>query len=155
MSKSVKRVEKAMAALGLNTQVQRMPASTRTAAQAAAACGCDVAQIVKSMLFEGVQTGALKLILVSGAHDLDLGRSQALFGEALRRADPARVRAETGFAIGGVSPLGHLTPTPTWMDAHLLRFDTVWAAAGAPAAVFAIAPETLQSATGATLFENA
>lgn len=154
MSKSIKRVERALAELGLNAQVQHMPDSTRTAAEAAAACGCDVAQIVKSMLFEGAESGALKLILVSGAHDLDLSRAQALFGEPLQRADPTRVRAETGFAIGGVSPVGHLTPTETWMDAHLLGFDTVWAAAGAPNAVFEATPQTLQNAIGAKLFEN-
>lgn len=149
MSKSVKRVERAAAEAGLDVAILRMPESTRTAADAAAACGCDVAQIVKSMIFVGAASGALKLVLVSGAHDLDLERSEALFGEGLERADPKRVRAETGFAIGGVSPIGHLAPLETWMDASLLAHERVWVAAGAPNAVFSIAPDALMRASGA------
>lgn len=149
MSKSVKRVERAAEEAGLDVEILRMPESTRTAADAAAACGCEVSQIVKSMIFEGAASGALKLVLVSGAHDLDLARSEALFGEALTRADPKRVRAETGFAIGGVSPIGHLAPLDTWMDSTLLAYDIVWVAAGAPNAVFSIAPAALKQAAAA------
>lgn len=152
MSKSVKRVEQAIADLYLDTTVRRMPETTRTAQDAAAACNCTVAQIVKSMIFEGRETGALKLLLVSGKHDVDLGKAAALFGETLTRADPKRVRSETGFAIGGVSPIGHMSPTETWMDESLLEHDIVWAAAGAPNAVFSIAPEVLQKATNALAF---
>lgn len=104
MSKSVKRVKKAIGELGLTVSVQRMPETTRTAQDAAVACGCEVGQIVKSMIFEGVETGKLKLLLVSGQHDVDLTKAPELFGEPLTRADPKRVRSETGFAIGGVSP---------------------------------------------------
>lgn len=149
MSKSVRRVERAAEVAGLDVTVLRMPDSTRTAAEAARACGCGVGQIVKSMIFEGAESGALKLVLVSGAHDLDLARSGALFGEALIRADPKRVREETGFAIGGVSPIGHLAPLETWMDVALLAHEVVWVAAGAPNAVFSIAPETLKRVSGA------
>lgn len=153
MSKSVKRVERAAAELGLEITIERMPGTTRTAEDAAAACGCSVGQIVKSMIFEGVESGALKLLLVSGAHDVDLARAPALFGEGLQRADPKRVRAETGFAIGGVSPIGHLTETATFIDRALMAHELVWAAAGAPDAVFSIAPERLREATGAALFD--
>lgn len=149
MSKSVKRVQQAARDAGLEVEVLRMPDSTRTAAEAAAACGCDVAQIVKSMIFEGAESGALKLLLISGAHDADPARCAELIGETLSRADPKRVRAETGFAIGGVAPIGHLAPIETWMDASLLDHDLVWAAAGAPNAVFSVTPAALRSATGA------
>ena len=149
MSKSVKRVEQAARESGLEVNVLRMPESTRTAADAAQACGCAVSQIVKSMIFTGVDSGALKLLLVSGAHDVNLARVRDWIGEDLSRADPKRVRAETGFAIGGVSPIGHLAPIETWMDNSLLGHDLVWAAAGAPDAVFSVAPEPLKAATGA------
>jgi prolyl-tRNA editing enzyme YbaK/EbsC (Cys-tRNA(Pro) deacylase) len=149
MSKSVKRVEQAATAAGLQVVVQRMPDSTRTASEAAQACGCTVAQIVKSMIFEGAESGALKLLLVSGAHEVDLTRAEALFGERLARADPKRVRAETGFAIGGVAPIGHLSPIETWIDTTLAQHDVVWAAAGAPNAVFRVNPAALKAAAGA------
>ena len=147
---SVARVQAALAAAGLSAQVLRMPASTRTAAEAAAACGCLEAQIVKSLVFEGETTGRLVLLLVSGAHQADPALAAAAAGEPLRRADPKRVRAETGFAIGGVAPLGHLAPLPVWIDETLLAHAQVWAAAGAPDAVFPIAPADLAAAAGAT-----
>ena len=150
MSKSVKRVEESLESAGLNTETLKMPASTRTAAEAAAACGCDVAQIVKSLVFEGMQSGGLKLLLVSGAHQADMALAEAAIGEPLRRADPRRVREETGFAIGGVAPLGHKNAPPCWMDTTLLEFERVWAAAGAPDTVFQVDPYALQRAIGAT-----
>lgn len=143
MSKSVKRVEAALEALGIEAEVVRMPETTRSAADAAAACGCEIGQIVKSLVFEGAESGALKLVLLSGAHELDMAQCEAVFGEALQRADPKRVRAETGFAIGGVSPVGHLAPIETWMDESLLGYAEVWAAAGAPNAVFCVDPARL------------
>jgi prolyl-tRNA editing enzyme YbaK/EbsC (Cys-tRNA(Pro) deacylase) len=153
MSKSVKRVEKAIGELGLAVSVQRMPETTRTAEDAGVACGCEVGQIVKSMIFEGVETGKLKLLLVSGRHNVDLKKAPELFGEPLTRADPNRVRSETGFAIGGVSPIGHLSATETWMDETLLAHEVVWAAAGAPNAVFSVSPTDLKTATNATGFQ--
>ena len=152
MSKSVKRVEQAARELGLAITVQRMPETTRTAAQAAAACGCAVGQIVKSLIFAGAESGQLKLLLVSGAHDVDLANAKQLFGEDLVRADPKQVRDTTGFAIGGVAPIGHLTPLEAWFDRRLLAHATVWAAAGAPNAVFEIAPKALADASNAALF---
>tara|TARA_E500000318_G_C3489041_1_gene183570 strand:- start:370 stop:837 length:468 start_codon:yes stop_codon:yes gene_type:complete len=151
MSKSVNRVKAAAEAAGLTVEILRMPDSTRTAAEAAAACGCDVAQIVKSLIFKGGETGALKLLLVSGANQVDLEKAAALVGEPLERADPKEVREITGFAIGGVSPLGHLSPVATWMDESLLGFETIWAAAGAPNAVFEVTGDALQKATSATV----
>jgi len=154
MSKSTKRVARAAAEAGLDISVLHMPASTRTARDAATACGCDVGQIVKSMVFEGEDSGALKLLLVSGRHDVRLEDAREMFGEALRRADPKRVREETGFAIGGVAPIGHLTPIETWMDHQILQYPEVWAAAGAPNAVFNTDPNALLRATGAKVFHN-
>ena len=152
MSKSVRRVEEAARQAGLVIQVKHMPEATRTAAEAAQACGCTVDRIVKSLIFEGVESGDLVLVLLNGADQLDLSQARSHFGESLRRADPKRVRAETGFAIGGVAPIGHKAPIRVWMDAHLLNHARVWAAAGAPNAVFEVAPQDLQNACDATLF---
>ncbi|MEM7189426.1 MAG: YbaK/EbsC family protein [Pseudomonadota bacterium] len=151
MSKSVKRVAKAALNIGLEIEITRMGQSTRTAEEAAAACGCSVAQIVKSMIFQAEKTGDLVLLLISGANQADLEKSAAVVGEPLVRAKPEDVRAQTGFAIGGVSPIGHLKAPRIWMDRDLLSFGKVWAAAGAPDAVFQIAPEDLAKATGATI----
>ncbi|UUX48708.1 YbaK/EbsC family protein [Nisaea acidiphila] len=151
MSKSVNRVKAAAEAAGLATEILRMPDSTRTAEEAAAACGCEVAQIVKSLIFKGAESGALKLLLVSGSNQVDLAKATALAGEPLERADPKEVREVTGFAIGGVAPIGHLVPVETWMDEALLGFETVWAAAGAPNAVFETEPLALRDAAGATV----
>jgi prolyl-tRNA editing enzyme YbaK/EbsC (Cys-tRNA(Pro) deacylase) len=149
MSKSVKRVERAAVDLGLDIAVKRMGESTRTAEDAARACGCDVAQIVKSLIFKGARSGDLILLLVSGAHHVDLVAAAEQIGEPLARADASEVRARTGFAIGGVSPIGHLEAPNVWIDRHLFSFETVWAAAGAPDAVFEIVPQKLADATSA------
>ena len=154
MSKSIKRVEEAARFAGIDISISRMPESTRTAKDAAKACQCSVGQIVKSLVFEGKETGKLKLLLVSGKHEVDLSEAKTLFGESLSRADPKRVREETGFAIGGVSPIGHLSPIEIWMDSHLMQYPIVWAAAGGPNAVFEIDPQALALATGAQIFQN-
>ncbi|WP_336056488.1 YbaK/EbsC family protein [Nitratireductor sp. CH_MIT9313-5] len=149
MSKSVKRVEEAAAAAGLDTEIKRMGASTRTAEEAAAQCGCAVDQIVKSLIFEGKETGELFLFLVPGSKKLDLTRAAALCEEALVRADPRKVREKTGFAIGGVSPIGHKSPIRCIADRTLLAYEQVWAAAGAPDAVFSSNPADLLRAAQA------
>ncbi len=154
MGKSVKRVEQAALAAGLEIDIITLSDSAHTAKDAAEALECDVGQIVKSLLFEGQSTGALKLVLVSGAHALDLGRASEQFGEPLGRADPKRVRSETGFAIGGVAPIGHLCDIDTYMDDALFQHTTVWGAGGAPETVFAISPDTLLAATQAKRFTN-
>lgn len=132
---------------GLGLEVRRYPAGTRTAVDAARAIGCDVAQIVKSLVF--TVDGQPVIVLVSGANRLDPGRLEALTGAPVGRADADAVRAATGYAIGGVPPFGHATPLPTYMDADLTAFDVVWAAAGRPDAVFPIAPGRLAELSGA------
>jgi prolyl-tRNA editing enzyme YbaK/EbsC (Cys-tRNA(Pro) deacylase) len=150
MSKSIDRVMAAAAAAGLPVEIRRMGESTRTAEEAAQQCGCAVDQIVKSLIFEGERTQRLFLFLVSGSKKLDLAKAAALSGEPLRRADPRHVRDVTGFAIGGVAPLGHLAPIAAFADEGLLGFEVVWSAAGAPDAVFSAEPRTLIEAAGAT-----
>lgn len=149
MSKSVKRVERAAADLGLDITVRRMGESTRTAEDAAAACGCEVARIVKSLIFQGRESGDLVLLLVSGANRVDMDAAATAVGEPLDRADANDVRKRTGFAIGGVSPIGHLEAPKIWIDETLMHFETVWAAAGAPDAVFEVTPGRLVDTTGA------
>lgn len=150
MSKSLARVVATLRAGGVDTVPLEMPGETRTAAQAAAAAGCALDQIVKSILFQGA-SGRLYLFLTAGGNQVDPVRASTLAGEALGRADAGAVRAITGFAIGGVAPVGHLTPSPVWMDRRLTEFATVWAAAGTPRHIFAIAPEVLQRISGANL----
>lgn len=148
MSKSLARVVQALRTAGLDVTPVEMPAETRTAPEAAAAAGCALDQIVKSILFQG-QSGRLYLFLTAGSRQVDPAKASALAGEALGRADPGVVRSVTGFAIGGVAPVGHLSPSPVWMDQTLLAFPTVWAAAGTPRHIFAIAPDALLALSGA------
>ncbi|MCW1843290.1 YbaK/EbsC family protein [Prosthecomicrobium hirschii] len=147
----IDRVRLAATDLGLAVEIVEMPGSTRTAEDAAAACGCAVGQIVKSLVFVGAETRRPLLLLVSGANRVDETGVRAAIGEALERPDAAYVRTTTGFAIGGVAPIGHETPMVTYLDRDLLAFETVWAAAGSPKAVFAVAPAQLAAATGATV----
>lgn len=150
MSKSLARVTAALQAAGLEVHIKEMPESTRTAPEAAAAAGVALDQIVKSILFQGA-SGRLYLFLTAGGNQVDAALAATLAGEPLQRADATAVRAVTGFAIGGVAPLGHLTALPLWMDPRLLDFSEVWAAAGTPRHIFAAPPEALQTATGALL----
>lgn len=147
---SLDRVKSALAAAGVAADVREMPGSTRTAAEAAAAVGCALDQIAKSIIFRGLESGHVKLFLTAGGNQVDPARASALAGEPLGKADAALIRAETGFAIGGVAPVGHLTALPVWIDPRLFAFDLLWAAAGTPRHVFAIAPDTLLRLTGAT-----
>ena len=150
MSKSLTRVTRALADAGVAVQINEMPDTTRTAPEAAAAAGVVLDQIVKSILFQGA-SGRLYLFLTAGGNQVDAARAASLSGEALHRADAATVRDVTGFAIGGVAPVGHLTPLPVWLDPRLLEFAKVWAAAGTPRHIFAIAPHDLHRITGATV----
>ena len=145
------RVRLAAEAAGLAISIRLMPESTRTAEDAARACGTSVAQIVKSLVFAKAESGTPVLLLVSGSNRVNQQAMAARIGEAVTRIDAEAVRKLTGFAIGGVAPFGSLTLLPTYIDANLLAFPTVWAAAGAPDAVFEIAPEALARATGATV----
>jgi prolyl-tRNA editing enzyme YbaK/EbsC (Cys-tRNA(Pro) deacylase) len=146
---AAQRVQDVLQAKGLEADVRHMPASTRTAQDAADACGCQVGQIVKSLIFRGARSGQAYLLLVSGANRVDETLAATQIGEPLGRADAQFVRDATGFAIGGIPPLGHATPIATFMDEALLGHAVVWAAAGTPDAVFPIAPGRLAEAVGA------
>jgi prolyl-tRNA editing enzyme YbaK/EbsC (Cys-tRNA(Pro) deacylase) len=148
---AAQRVQDALRAKGLDSRVRHMAETTRTAQEAAAACGCAVGQIVKSLVFRGARSGTPYLLLVSGANRVDEKRAAERIGEPLRRPDARYVREATGFAIGGIPPLGHDRLLATFMDEDLLRFDVVWAAAGTPDAVFPVAPAHLAEVTGASL----
>ena len=148
MSKSTARVRAALQAAGLDPQI-RETALARTAADAAAAVGCTVDQIAKSIVFRGQTSGAALLFLTAGGNRVAEAKASALAGEPLGKADAALVRAQTGFAIGGVAPVGHLSPIRAFLDPRLLDFDLVWAAAGTPHHVFPIAPTDLLRISGA------
>lgn len=149
MSKSINRVQRAAAAAGLEIEIRRMGESTRTAEEAAARCGCAVDQIVKSLIFKGERSGDLVLFLVRGSKRLDPAKAAAFAGEPLARATPDVIREVTGFAIGGVAPIGHKEPIRAFADIGLLTFEAVWAAAGAHDAVFEADPRQLVEAAGA------
>lgn len=151
MSRSVRRVEAALAAAGVAAEVLEMAAETRTAEQAAAAAGCALDQIAKSIVFRGETSGQVVLFLTAGGNRVDPARASALAGQPLGKADAGLVRAETGFVIGGVAPVGHLRPVPAFFDPRLLDFAVIWAAAGTPRHIFAIAPAELLRITGARL----
>lgn len=149
MSKSLKRVAAALEAAGVDTTIVAAQEDTRTAAQAAAVAGCEIDQIVKSIIFRGETSGHVRLFLTAGGNQVSPEKASALAGEPLGRADANLVRAETGFAIGGVSPVGHIAPVVAFLDPRIMEFDVVWAAAGTPRHIFSIAPEVLVRITGA------
>ena len=151
VSASVRRVEAEASRLGLAIEVVRLREGTRTALDAARACGCEVDQIIKSIIFRVAGSDRHVLFLTAGGARGDPARAADLAGAPLEKADAAGIRAHTGFAIGGVSPLGHLTPIQTWFDPDILRHPVIWAAAGTPNHVFSIAPERLRDALGATV----
>jgi prolyl-tRNA editing enzyme YbaK/EbsC (Cys-tRNA(Pro) deacylase) len=143
------RVQATLRARGVTAEVRQFPDSTRTAAEAAAAIGTTVGQIVKSLVFlSGTEP---VLALVSGANRLALPQLSRLVGSAVGKADADAVRRATGYAIGGVPPVGFPAPIPTYLDRDLLQYDTVWAAAGTPHHVFPIAPADLVRISGATV----
>ena len=150
MSKSVKRVQQALLDGGVTAEVTEMADGTRTAADAAAACGCAIDQIAKSIIFRGQISGAALLFITAGGNQVDATKASALAAEPLGKADADLIRAQTGFAIGGVAPLGHLNPIRTWIDPRLSDFAQVYAAGGTPRHVFPIAPADLIRLSGAT-----
>lgn len=148
------RFQAGAAEVGLDPQVQSFPAGTRTAADAAAAIGCEVAQIVKSLVF--MADGAPLLVLTSGANRVDVDKVRDAVGaEEVRKASADEVRDATGYAIGGTPPFGHPAPIRAVLDPDLLHHDEVWAAAGTPDTVFPLTPEDLQTITAATVTEIA
>jgi len=150
---SAKKVQDVARARGLDIAVREMAESTRTAEEAAAACGVTVGQIVKSLVFVGSESGRPYLLLVSGANRVNEKDVARHLGEKLKRPDADAVRALTGYAIGGIPPFGHDTAMATYMDVDLTQYDVIWAAAGTPKAVFAVAPEKLREAARAVVIE--
>ena len=148
LSKSARRVQAALEGHGLTLKVVELPDSTRTAKEAAAAIGCSVAQIAKSVIFRATKTDRAVLVVASGTNRVSEKRVAALLGEPLGKADAAFVRAKTGFVIGGVSPVGHTQALPTFIDEDLLQYEELWAAAGTPRAVFQLTPDDLVRMTG-------
>ncbi|NLG97979.1 MAG: YbaK/EbsC family protein [Chloroflexi bacterium] len=153
MHPNAQRVQEALHRLGAKCEVVELESSTRTAVEAAQAAGCEVGQIVKSLVFiftpDGQEKGEPVLILVSGTNRVHEKRFGRFLGGKVTRADPETVHEISGFAIGGVPPVGLNTPVKTFIDEDLLQYETVWAAAGTPNAVFQIAPQELVKITGA------
>ena len=153
-SNGVDRFQQAAAEHGLSIEVSEFPAGTRTAVDAAAAIGCDVAQIVKSLVF--VADGTPVLALTSGANRVDTDAlARHLEAAEVRKADADEVRAATGYTIGGTPPFGHATPLQVVCDRYLTTYTEVWAAAGSPSSVFPLAPEVLLQVTGADVIDLA
>ncbi len=151
MSKSLKRVRAQAETLGLLIDIREMTVSTKTAQEAADAISVHVDQIAKSIIFRGAETGSAHLFVTAGGNRVEMGKACKLAGEVLERADAAFIRTETGFAIGGVSPIGHIKPVAAYFDDRLTDFQTVWAAAGTPNHMFEIEPERLAKAINAEL----
>ena len=154
LSPSARRVQDALSAAGLDCRVVEHEASARTSAEAATLLGCEVAQIAKSLVFRRGADGAV-LVIASGANRVDEAKVAALLREPIGRADAAFVREATGYAIGGIPPLGHATPMPVLVDRALTAFDIVYAAGGTPNALFPIAPADLVRASGGTVADVA
>ena len=143
---SIRRVHDALRNLGIEPRIREFPESTRTAREAATAIGTSVERIVKSLVFAaGDET---IVVLVSGVNRVDTARLSELVGRPIKRADPDRARRDSGFAIGGVPPLGYPRPLPVYVDQDLLQYEEVWAAAGTPNAVFPITPRDLVRVSG-------
>lgn len=142
---------KVQAALGPTFQVMEFDASTRTAADAAAAIVCTVAQIAKSLVFRTMETDRFVLVIASGVNRVDEKALSVIVGERIGRADAGFVREKTGFAIGGIPPVGHVTPPMIIVDEDLMGFGEIWAAAGTPNAVFRLSPAQLLELTHAQI----
>ncbi|PIV27279.1 MAG: prolyl-tRNA editing protein [Anaerolineae bacterium CG03_land_8_20_14_0_80_58_20] len=148
LSLTAQKIQDALRALGYDYTVIEHAESTRTAQEAADRAGCELGQIVKSLIFRGKTSGKPILVLTSGANRVDEKRIAAYAGEPIGRADADFVRAATGFAIGGVPPIGHAQKMETYLDEDFLQHQTIWAAAGTPNAIFELRTEDLQRMTG-------
>jgi prolyl-tRNA editing enzyme YbaK/EbsC (Cys-tRNA(Pro) deacylase) len=144
---AAQRVQDALAKLGHPGRVRVMPSSTRTSAEAAAAIGCGVAEIAKSIIFRAKQSQRAVLVIASGINRVDEKKVAVLIGEGIGKADAEFVRGRTGFVIGGVPPLGHDTPPIVLIDQDLLALANIWAAAGTPHSVFPLTPQQLVALT--------
>ncbi len=153
LSSSAQKIQDFLAQSGYQLQVVELPDSTRTAVEAAQAIGCEVGQIVKSLIFKAKRSQKPVLVIASGSNRVDEKRIEAQIGEPLGKADAEFVRVQTGFAIGGVPPLGHRSPIQTFIDQDLFDYKEIWAAAGTPHAVFQLTPQILQELTGGQILE--
>ena len=145
---SARRVQDALLRLGIESTVIELPVAARTSQQAADALGVEVGRIAKSLVFRAADSGRAVLVIAAGDRRVDEARVAEALGEPIGRAAPEFVRETSGFAIGGVAPLGHPAPLVTFIDTSLRRFDTVWAAGGTPHCVFPVSPEALLAASG-------
>ncbi len=150
---SAQRVQDRLAELGFANRVVEMPETTRSAADAALACGCQIAQIAKSIIFRAGASNRAVLVMASGVNRVDEAKVAAALGEALAKADADFVRASTGFAIGGVAPVGHSQAPVIFIDRELMGLASIWAAAGTPRAVFQLTPEELVRMTGGAVID--
>lgn len=153
LSSTAARVQRLLIEAGYPCKVIEFSESTRTAQEAADRVGCALGQIVKSLIFRGQQSGKPILVLTSGANRVDEKHLSQVAGEPIGRADPDLVRNATGFAIGGVPPLGHATKIVTYLDEDLLQYPVLWAAAGTPNAVFELTPAQLQRMTAGVVMK--
>ena len=151
MSKSLKRVMRALLDAKLQITPLELGPETRTAQQAADAAGCALDQIAKSVIFAGQTSGQAILFITAGGNQVDPAKASALAGEPLGKADATLIRAQTGFAIGGVAPIGHLHPITAFFDPRLTEFDVIYAAAGTPRHIFPINPHVLLRISNAQL----
>ena len=142
------RVQQLLGEMGHETDVIEFADTTKTSADAAQQIGCSVAQIAKSLIFRAKQSNRPVLVIASGVNRVDEKALEALLGEKIGKADADFVRDKTGYAIGGVAPVGHASPPVTFIDEDLLKLETIWAAAGTPFAVFRLTPADLQRLTG-------
>jgi prolyl-tRNA editing enzyme YbaK/EbsC (Cys-tRNA(Pro) deacylase) len=147
LSHSALRVQQALQELGLSLVVLELPASTRSSQEAAQAIGCKVGQIAKSIIFRGALTDQPVLVIASGPNRIDEAILSDMLAESISKADADFVRQRTGFAIGGVPPLGHTEKLEIFIDQDLLQYPEIWAAAGTPHAVFRLTPQELVSMT--------
>lgn len=147
LSPSAQKVQDTLRMFGLDNEVRELPATTRSATEAAAAIGCQVAQIAKSLIFRTKTTGKAVLVIASGKNRVDEKKMAGFFGEPIERADTDFVRQKTGFAIGGVPPISHSEKLETFIDEDLLQYGEIWAAAGTPNAVFRLTPADLTKMT--------
>jgi len=148
LSASARKVQEALKSLGMDCRVVELPGSTRTAADAAAAVGCRVEQIAKSIVFQGKTSGKAIMVIASGSNRVNEKKLRDMISEPVKKADADFVRVHTGFAIGGVAPVGHANPVEIYVDEDLMDCPEIWAAAGTPHAVFRMTPRELVAMTG-------
>lgn len=145
---SAQKIQDLLVQTGYGERVRELPDSTRSAAEAAAALGCDVVRIGKSLIFRAKETGEPVMVVASGANRVDEKKVAAVIGQKIGKADADFVRASTGFAIGGVPPIGHASGSVVLVDEDLFAFETLWVAAGTPRSVFEVTPAELVEMAG-------